>query len=136
MGISTSTFVCFPAGALQRQLSRQLGDDDWVTNPGSSFELSLPHGQARGPGDTRAETSAIVPDMTRDIVEELLSQDRAGRARLVRRPDGLIQVEIERQVPGDEHGPAYWSRFGHQVIVADTIERARGLAREGLAGIT
>jgi hypothetical protein len=74
--------------------------------------------------------------MTRDIVEELLSQDRAGRARLVRRPDGLIQVEIERQVPGDEHGPAYWSRVGHQVIVADTIERARELAWEGLAALT
>jgi hypothetical protein len=89
-----------------------------------------------GLGDTRAETSAILPDMTRDIVEELLSQDRAGRARLLRRPDGLIQVEIERQVPADEHGPAYWSRAGHQVIVADTIERARELAREGLAAIT
>jgi hypothetical protein len=87
-------------------------------------------------GDTGAEASAILSDVTRDIVEELLSQDRAGRARLVRRPDGLIQVEIERQVRGDEHGPAYWSRVGHQVTVADTIERAKELAWEGLAAIT
>jgi hypothetical protein len=74
-------------------------------------------------------------DMADEVLEELLSQDRAGRARLVRRPDGLIQIHIERRVSGDEYGPPYWSRVGHQVVLADSIERARELAHEGLAAL-
>jgi len=70
-----------------------------------------------------------------EALEELLSQDREGRARLVRRPDGLIQVHIERRVAGDEYGPAYWSRVGHQIVIADSIERAKELAREALAAL-
>jgi hypothetical protein len=73
--------------------------------------------------------------MADDVLEELFSQDREGRARLVRRPDGLIQVHIERRAPGDEYGPAYWASVGHQVVLADSIERARALAREGLASL-
>jgi hypothetical protein len=74
--------------------------------------------------------------MSRDIVEEIVSANREGRALLVRRSDGLILVEIERRVPGDEHGPAYWSRVSKEVILADSLERARELGREGLATIT
>jgi hypothetical protein len=73
--------------------------------------------------------------MTREVLEEFLSQDRSRRARLVRRPDGLIQVEIERKVPGDEYAPPYWSRVGDQVTVTDSVERARELAREGLRAV-
>jgi hypothetical protein len=73
--------------------------------------------------------------MSRQVLEEIVAKDRAARALLVRRPDGLIQVEIERRVPADEFSPAYWSRVGNQAVLADSVERARDLAREGLTAL-
>ena len=69
------------------------------------------------------------------VVEELSSSDGKWRARIVRRAaDGLFSLEIERLVPGDGlHEPReYWSPVRQSVTIADTLERARELAKEAL----
>ena len=73
--------------------------------------------------------------MSQLLVEELSSSDGKRRARIVRRAaDGLFSVEFERLVPGD--GPyeprEYWSPVRQSVTIADTLERARELAKESL----
>ena len=69
------------------------------------------------------------------VVEELSSSDGKRRARIVQRAaDGLFSVELERLVPGE--GPyeprEYWSPVRQPVTIADTLERARELAKEDL----
>jgi len=73
--------------------------------------------------------------MSRDILEEFLSK-AVEPGTPGARPDGLIHVGIERQVPGDEYAPAYRLPVGHQVMIADSLDRARELAREGLGSAT
>jgi hypothetical protein len=73
--------------------------------------------------------------MARLVVEELLSSDGKRRALIVQRAaDGLFVVEIERLVSGEApHEPReYWSSFRQSVTIADTLDRARELAREAL----
>jgi hypothetical protein len=69
------------------------------------------------------------------VVEQLSSADGKRRARIVQRAaDGLFSVELERLVPGE--GPyeprEYWSPVRQSVTIADTLERARALAKESL----
>lgn len=72
--------------------------------------------------------------MTGALIEEILSSTGVRRALILQRADGAIEVAIERKVPGDgEYEPSYWSRVGNRVILADSVERARQLAREELA---
>ena len=69
------------------------------------------------------------------VVEEILSDTGAGRALIVRRTDGVLQVEVERKVPGDAYEPMHWTRTTRKVVLADSLERARELAREELANL-
>lgn len=62
------------------------------------------------------------------------ASSRKQRAEILRRDDGLFQVFVYREVPGDgewEAGP-YWSPVGREAILADTLERAKTLAEEEL----
>ena len=69
-----------------------------------------------------------------EVVEELTSADGKRRARLLRRADGTFQVELERKIPGDELEPTHWSPVRGPVVIADTLDRARELARAELSG--
>jgi hypothetical protein len=62
------------------------------------------------------------------------ASDRKRRAEIVRREDGLFQIFLCREVPGDgEWEPdAYWAPVGRDVILTDTLERAKALADEEL----
>lgn len=67
-------------------------------------------------------------------VEEIVAEGGMRRALIYRRADGVFMVEIERLVPGDGMVESdYWSRETREVILTDTIERARTLAHERLA---
>lgn len=74
----------------------------------------------------------MVDGTVREVVEQLESSNGKRRAIILRRPDGAFQVDLERHVPGDEFEPAYWSPLRGPVVIADTLERARELAREGV----
>jgi hypothetical protein len=72
--------------------------------------------------------------MNRAKVEETVAEGGMRRALIYKRPDGAFMVEIKRLVPGDGIVESdYWSREVREVILADTIDRARTLAHEGLA---
>lgn len=68
------------------------------------------------------------------IVDVVLSEDRTCKAEIHRRRDGLFQVWLFREVPGDgEHEPdAFWSPLGRDAILADTFDRAKELAEEAI----
>jgi hypothetical protein len=69
--------------------------------------------------------------MTPDVAEVIPSPDGKHRALILRRPDGLVQVEIERYFKGDGvYEPPHWDRVSETVIIADTVDRARLLAHE------
>lgn len=69
-----------------------------------------------------------------DAIEVLWASDRKRRAEIVRRDDGLFQVFLYREFPGDgEWEPdAYWLPVGREAILTDTLERAKALANEEL----
>ena len=70
------------------------------------------------------------------VVEVQWSSSRERRANIVRRGDGLFQVEVERLRPAapELEEPAQWVPDGRAVILADTLEKARELAAFELAG--
>jgi hypothetical protein len=65
-----------------------------------------------------------------NAVEVIWASDRKRRAEIVRRDDGLFQIVLWREVPGDgEWEPdAYWSAADRDAILTDTLERAKALA--------
>jgi hypothetical protein len=71
----------------------------------------------------------------REVVEELKSPDGKRRATVLRGAEGTFHVELARLVPGNELEPTHWSPLRGPVVIADTLERARELALEGLNGV-
>ena len=68
--------------------------------------------------------------------EELVSADRQHRVAICARGDGLFQVRSYYwYAPEDEycHGEAWWLEERGPIILTDSLERARHLAREELA---
>ncbi len=85
----------------------------------------------RGSGISRRQRSSAAMDQTR--IEDITNEGGMRRAVVYLRSDGLFLVEVERMVPGEvDVELGYWSRETRRVILTDTIERARALAREEL----
>ncbi len=74
--------------------------------------------------------------MTGTVVEVLWSSTGKRRANIVRRADGLFQVEVERLRPAapEVEEQAQWVPHGRATIMADTHDKARELAAAELAG--
>jgi hypothetical protein len=68
------------------------------------------------------------------ILHVIFSEDRTCKAEINWRRDGLFQVWLFREVPGDgECEPrAYWSPSGRETILADSLDRAKTLAEEAI----
>lgn len=66
------------------------------------------------------------------ILEVIFSEDRTRKAEITWRRDGLFQVWLSREVPGEgEYEPeVYWSPLGRQAILADSLDRAKALAED------
>jgi hypothetical protein len=66
-------------------------------------------------------------------VEVVWAADRKRRAEIIRRDDGLFQIFLAREVPGDgEWEPdAYWAPVGRDALLTDTLERAMSPRRGG-----
>jgi hypothetical protein len=71
-----------------------------------------------------------------ELLERLWSPNRTARANILRRPDGLLSVEIERLVPASPafEEPESWTRVSH-VILVDSLPRARDVANAELANL-
>lgn len=71
------------------------------------------------------------------IVEQLYSASRLARATITQRADGLYEVEVERFLEGDPliDEPSYWPISAPKTLT-DSIERARELALENMAGLS
>ncbi|AKU95100.1 hypothetical protein AKJ09_01764 [Labilithrix luteola] len=66
------------------------------------------------------------------ILEVIFSGDRTCKAEITWRRDGLFQIWLFREVPreGEYEPEVYWSPFGREAILADSLERAKALAED------
>jgi hypothetical protein len=69
-----------------------------------------------------------------ETVAVVWAADRKRRAEIIHRKEGLLQVLLYREMPGDgEYEPdAYWLPVGRDAILTDSLERAKALANEEL----
>ena len=70
------------------------------------------------------------------VVEVVFSNDRRCKAQICSRQDGLFQIWLFREVPGDSDCEPSWSPVGRDAILTDTRERAKSLAAEALRSCT
>lgn len=65
-------------------------------------------------------------------LEVIFSEDRTRKAEIGLRRDGLFQVWLFREVAGEgEFEPkVYWSPFGRETILTDSLDRAKALAED------
>jgi len=83
------------------------------------------------------DTSALVPVRGQQVVEEFLSEDKRQRVAILRDERGIFRVRSFRWCIEDWEvaGRAFWIQEDAMNTMTDTLEDARRLAGEYLAGL-
>jgi hypothetical protein len=83
------------------------------------------------------DTSALVPVCGQQVVEEFFSQDKWQRISILRDDRGIFRVRSFRWCIEDWEvaGQAFWMQDDAMNTMTDTLEDARRLAGEYLAGL-
>lgn len=86
----------------------------------------------RVPEDAIAELRA--EGATRDATIEIFNADRSYKAAVYTRRDGLFEVVVYRMVEDENElgTESYWSSVGKNVVLTDSLERAKALAHDEL----
>jgi hypothetical protein len=83
------------------------------------------------------DTSALLPVRGQDVVQEFFSQDKRQRVSILRDGKGIFRVRSFRWCIEDWEvaGRAFWIQEDAMNTMTDTLEDARRLAGEYLAGL-
>ena len=83
------------------------------------------------------DTSALVPVRGQQVVEEFFSPDKWQRVTILRDEGGVLRVRSFRWCTEDWEvaGQAFWNEVDAMNTMTDTLDNARRLASECLAGI-
>ena len=66
--------------------------------------------------------------MAREVVEELFSPHRWWKAQICRRQDGTYCIDLAQWV--DDEGERFWAQISTAGSITDSLEIARGIARD------
>jgi hypothetical protein len=67
-----------------------------------------------------------------EVVEELFSPYRWWKAQICTRQDGTYRIELANWV--DDEGERFWAQISTAGSITDSLEIARGIARDLLDG--
>jgi hypothetical protein len=83
------------------------------------------------------DTSALVPVRGEQVVEEFFSKDKTQRVSVLRDDKGIFRIRSFRWCIEDWEvaGRAFWIQEDAMNTMTDTVEDARRLAGEYLAGL-